>query len=186
MPEEHAPFIQVLRALHFAAQKHRDQRRKNSEASPYVNHVIDVAETLARVGGVDDASVIQAAILHDTIEDTKTSAAEIERAFGREVKSLVMEMTDDKSLLKKERKRLQIEHAPHLSLRAKQIKLADKICNIRDVIDSPPENWPLERRLEYLDWSEQVVAGCRGCNPALEQCYDRILAEGRRLLTTHA
>ena len=172
MAEEHAPLIEVLRALHFAAQKHRDQRRKDPEASPYVNHVIDVAETLARVGGVDDASMLQAAILHDTIEDTETSAAEIERVFGQEVQSLVTEMTDDKSLPKKERKRLQIEHAPHLSLRAKQIKLADKICNIRDVIYSPPENWPLERRLEYLDWSEQVVVGCRGCNSALEQCYD--------------
>ena len=186
MAEEHAFLIEVLRALHFAAQKHRDQRRKDPEASPYVNHVIDVAETLARVGGVDDASMLQAAILHDTIEDTETSAAEIERVFGQEVQSLVTEMTDDKSLPKKERKRLQIEHAPRLSLRAKQIKLADKICNIRDVIYSPPENWPLERRLEYLDWSEQVVVGCRGCNSALEQCYDRILAEGRRLLTTHA
>ncbi len=186
MAEQHAPFIEVLRALHFAAHKHRDQRRKDPEASPYLNHVIDVAETLARVGGIDEALMLQAAILHDTIEDTETSAAEIERVFGREVQSLVTEMTDDRRLPKKERKRLQIEHAPHLSPRAKQIKLADKICNIRDVIHSPPENWPLERRLEYLDWSEQVVAGCRGCNPALEQCYDRILAEGRRLLTTHA
>ncbi len=186
MAEEHAPYIEVLRALHFAAQKHRDQRRKDPEASPYVNHVIDVAETLARVGGVDDASMLQAAILHDTIEDTETRAAEIERVFGQEIQSLVTEMTDDRSLPKKERKRLQIEHAPHLSPRAKQIKLADKICNIRDVIHSPPESWSLERRLEYLDWSEQVVAGCRGCNPALEQCYDRILAEGRRLLTAHA
>ncbi len=186
MAEQHAPFIEVLRALHFAAHKHRDQRRKDPEASPSVNHVIDVAETLARVGGVDDASMLQAAILHDTIEDTETGAAEIERVFGREVQSLVAEMTDDRSLPKKERKRLQIEHAPHLSHRAKQIKLADKICNIRDVIHSPPESWSLERRLEYLGWSEQVVAGCRGCNPALEQCYDRILAEGRRLLTTHA
>ncbi len=186
MAVEHAPYIEVLRAVHFAAQKHRDQRRKDPEASPYVNHVIDVAETLARVGGVDDASMLQAAILHDTIEDTETSAAEIERVFGQEIQSLVTEMTDDRSLPKKERKRLQIEHAPHLSPRAKQIKLADKICNIRDVIHSPPESWSLERRLEYLDWSEQVVAGCRGCNPALEQCYDRILAEGRRLLTAHA
>ncbi len=186
MAEEHAPYIEVLRALHFAAQKHRDQRRKDPEASPYVNHVIDVAETLARVGGVDDALMLQAAILHDTIEDTETSAAEIERVFGQEIQSLVTEMTDDRSLPKKERKRLQIEHAPHLSPRAKQIKLADKICNIRDVTHSPPESWSLERRLEYLDWSEQVVAGCRGCNPALEQCYDRILAEGRRLLTAHA
>ena len=186
MTEKHAAFIELLRALHFAAQKHRDQRRKDPEASPYVNHVIDVTETLVRVGVVDDVSMLQAAILHDTIEDTETSAAEIERVFGAEVRGLVMEMTDDKSRPKEERKRLQIEHAPHLSEWAKQIKLADKICNIRDVIHSPPENWSLERRLEYLDWSEQVVAGCRGCNRDLEQCYDRTLAEGRRLLTTYA
>ena len=182
MAGQHDALIEVLKALHFAAQKHRDQRRKDPEASPYVNHVIDVAETLARVGGVDDSAMLQAAILHDTIEDTDTTAEELGRVFGAEVRNLVEEVTDDKSLRKEVRKRLQIEYAPQLSRQAKQIKLADKICNIRDVIHRTPEGWSLERRLEYLDWSERVVAGCKGCNRSLEECYARALAEGRKQL----
>jgi len=186
MAEMHVAITEVLRALHFAASKHRDQRRKDPEASPYVNHVIDVVETLVRVGGVDDLAMLQAAILHDTIEDTETSVAELERVFGAEVRILVEEMTDDKSLPRVERKRLQVERAPKLSLRAKQIKLADKVCNVRDVIQSAPGGWSLERRLEYLDWSERVVVGCRGCNRELEAYYARILSEGRRSLALRA
>src|SRR6266568_91129 len=123
----------ILKALSFSAKKHRNQRRKGAEGSPYINHPIDVAETLWKVGGVRDISVIVAAILHDTVEDTETTLAEIEEHFGPVVCSLVQEVTDDKSLPKPERKRLQIEHAPHLSTGAKQIKLADKISNIHDV-----------------------------------------------------
>ncbi|PYS90985.1 MAG: phosphohydrolase [Acidobacteria bacterium] len=172
----------LLKALHFAANKHRDQRRKDIEASPYINHPIEVAEVLARVGGVTDLVTLQGAVLHDTLEDTKTTPEELEAAFGPEVRRVVEEVTDDKRLPKAERKRLQIEHAPHLSARAKQIKLADKISNVRGVTQAPPADWPLERRQEYLNWTEQVVAGCRGCNAALEDFYDRVLAEGRRVL----
>jgi guanosine-3',5'-bis(diphosphate) 3'-pyrophosphohydrolase len=172
----------LLRALHFAADKHRDQRRKGAEASPYINHPIEVAEILARVGGVTDIVTLQAAILHDTLEDTQTSAEELEAAFGPEVRAVVEEITDDKQLPKAERKRLQIEHAPQLSPRAKIVKLADKISNVRSIIQTPPAEWPLQRKQEYLDWSARVVAGCRECNPALEQAYDDIIAEGRRVL----
>lgn len=172
----------LLGALHFAADKHRDQRRKGAEASPYVNHLIEVAELLAREGGVSDIVVLQAAVLHDTLEDTQTTREELELAFGHEVRSLVEEMTDDKSLPKTERKRLQIEHAPHLSPRAKLVKLADKISNVRSILETPPEGWSLERRREYLDWSERVVAGCRGCNTGLERAYDEVLSLGRRAL----
>jgi guanosine-3',5'-bis(diphosphate) 3'-pyrophosphohydrolase len=180
--EEANTVAAILKALHFASIKHRDQRRKDVEASPYINHPIEVAELLARVGNVTDPVILLGAILHDTIEDTKTTAEELEEVFGSEVRHAVEEVTDDKRLPKAERKRLQIEHAPHLSKRARQIKLADKISNVLAVTQAPPADWPLARRLEYLDWTERVVAGCRGCNAALESFYDQALAEGRRTL----
>ena len=172
----------ILKALHFAADKHRDQRRKDAEASPYINHPIEVAEILARIGGVTDLVTLQAAVLHDTLEDTNTTPQELEEAFGAEVRQVVEEVTDDKTLEKAERKRLQIEHAPHVSERAKLVKLADKIANVVAVTRTPPAKWPLERRKEYLGWTEQVVSGIRGCNPALEKLYDEALRDGRRLL----
>jgi (p)ppGpp synthase/HD superfamily hydrolase len=174
--------VTILQALHFAAAKHRDQRRKGVEASPYINHPIEVAELLARVGEVTDSVVLQAAILHDTLEDTQTTPAELDAIFGPEVREVVAEITDDKQLPKAERKRLQIVHAPQLSTRAKLVKLADKIANVRSIIDTPPAEWSLERKREYLDWSERVVAGCRGSNAALERAFDETLVEGRRLL----
>jgi guanosine-3',5'-bis(diphosphate) 3'-pyrophosphohydrolase len=168
----------LLRALAFAAHKHRDHRRKDPEASPYINHPIEVAEVLARVGGVTDIDLLRAAILHDTIEDTDTSGEEIERHFGPVVRHLVEEVSDDKSLPKQERKRLQIEHAPHVSDRAKLLKLADKICNVRDVSTAAPTEWSHQRRAEYLAWSRAVVAGCRGVNDALEREFDAVCAKG--------
>ncbi len=172
----------VLQALQFAALKHRDQRRKDEMASPYVNHLIAVANLLANVGEVTDPVTLMGGILHDTLEDTQTTPDELEATFGPAVRQVVQEVTDDKSLPKVERKRLQIEHAPHLSIHARQIKLADKISNVQDIIISPPKDWPLDRRQEYLAWTEQVVAGCRGANPALEALYDQILATGWQTL----
>src|SRR5260370_27309321 len=131
----------LLKALHFAANKHRDQRRKGVEASPYINHPIEVTELLARVGGVTDLVTLQSAILHDTIEDTRTTPDEIATEFGSDVRQIIEEVTDNKRLPKLERKRLQIEHAPHLSQRAKQIKIADKISNVRSVTQSRPTDW---------------------------------------------
>lgn len=172
----------LLKALHFAADKHRDQRRKDVDASPYINHPIEVAELLARVGGITDLVTLQGAILHDTIEDTRTTPAELEAVFGAQVRRVVEEVTDDTELPKVERKRLQIEHARQLSERAKHIKLADKISNVRSVTETPPANWPLTRRQEYLGWADQVVAGLRGSNAPLEQLYDRVAEEGKRAL----
>jgi len=123
-----------------------------------------------------------AAILHDTVEDTKTTKDELEEKFGPEVRDLVMEVTDDKKLSKPERKRLQIEHAPLRSAKAKLIKLGDKIANVRDVTKDPPVDWTMARRREYLDWTEKVVEGCRGTNAALERCYDEALREARAKL----
>lgn len=172
----------LLTALNFAACKHRDQRRKGADAPPYINHPIEVAEILARIGGIDDVAVLQAALLHDTIEDTQTSPEELEREFGSTVRSLVEEVTDDKALPKAERKRLQIEHAPHLSARAKLIKLADKISNVREVMYTPPKGWDQRRRAEYIDWAASVVAGCRGTNRSLEQHFDTLLRQAQSLV----
>jgi guanosine-3',5'-bis(diphosphate) 3'-pyrophosphohydrolase len=168
---------ELLRALRFAAHKHRDQRRKGIDASPYINHPIEVAELIGRVGGIDDLAVLIAAVLHDTVEDTETTLQEIEETFGAEVRALVAEVTDDKSLPKAERKRLQIEHSPRLSGRAKLIKIADKACNVRDVTHSPPRGWDEERRREYLEWARRVVDGCRGANAELERYFDELLAQ---------
>jgi guanosine-3',5'-bis(diphosphate) 3'-pyrophosphohydrolase len=172
----------ILKAAVFAAERHKSQRRKGAAASPYINHPLGVAELLAGAGGVSDPLVLAAAVLHDTIEDTRTTPAELEEHFGAEVCRLVEEVTDDKSLPKQERKRLQIAHAPAMSAGAKLIKLGDKIANVKDVVADPPADWPLQRRLEYLDWTEQVVVGCRGVNENLERLYDEALRTGRAVL----
>lgn len=172
----------ILKAMRFSAEKHNDQRRRDSKASPYINHPIQVAETLWSVGGVRDEALLVAAILHDTIEDTDATPEEIRREFGDAVLSLVLEVTDDKSLPKEVRKQLQIETAGHKTPRAKALKLADKLCNIHDITIAPPKDWSLKRKQEYLLWSEKVVKGLRGTNQALESRYDAELKEGKRLL----
>ncbi len=172
----------LLSALHFAALKHSKQRRKGVDASPYINHPITVAELLARVAGVNDRLTLQAAILHDTLEDTETTAAELDQNFGTKVRRLVEELTDDKSLPGAERKQLQVEHAPQLSSAAKLIKLADKTANVTDINEVDPVGWSLERKRAYLQWAGKVVAGLRGINQALEELFDKIVAEKRALL----
>jgi GTP diphosphokinase / guanosine-3',5'-bis(diphosphate) 3'-diphosphatase len=174
-------FSLFLQALQFAAAKHQEQKRKDG-VIPYINHPIEVTRMLWETGGVRDITTLLAALLHDTIEDTKTSPVEIRDAFGEEVLALVLEVTDDRSLPKAERKRLQVEHAPHKSLRARQIKLADKINNIYTITNFPPKDWTAQRKREYLDWSEQVVDGLRGHNPGLEAAYDAALAQARAVL----
>lgn len=167
----------LIRAVAFAADKHRNQRRKDADASPYVNHPIALADLLANEGGITDAAVLCAALLHDTIEDTQTTAAELQAAFGHEITLIVLEVTDDKSLPKDERKRLQIEHAPHASPKAKLVKLADKICNLRDLRSSPPADWSLARKQAYFAWAEQVVAGLRGSHSGLEAVFDVLVID---------
>jgi guanosine-3',5'-bis(diphosphate) 3'-pyrophosphohydrolase len=179
---EDSGLVVLLTALRFAADKHRGQRRKGTDGCPYINHPIEVAEILSRIGGITDTVTLQAAVLHDTVEDTDTTADELEALFGLEVRRLVEELTDDKRLPKAERKRLQIAQAPHLSVRAKQIKIADKISNIRDVTYYPPAHWPWQRRSDYLDWAEQVVAGLRGSAAAVETLFDQTVEEARAVL----
>jgi guanosine-3',5'-bis(diphosphate) 3'-pyrophosphohydrolase len=171
----------LIRAIAFAAEKHRKQRRKDADASPYINHPIGLADVLANEGGIEDPVVLCAAVLHDTIEDTETTTEELEAQFGHAVTAIVLEVTDDKSLEKHVRKQRQIEHAPHSSPEARLVKLADKICNLRDIIASPPAEWSAERKQAYFDWAAQVVAGLRGIHPELEALFDGLLARRAEL-----
>jgi (p)ppGpp synthase/HD superfamily hydrolase len=174
---------QLLKAVAFAADKHRFQTRKDSERTPYINHPIKVAMTLCEVGHESDTDLLIAAILHDTVEDTETTPEEIEREFGKFVRDIVMEVTDDKNLGNEERKRLQIVKAHLKSRPARKLKLADKICNVHDVIFHAPAGWSTERRLEYLRWAEQVLEGLVGVNHLLEKKLREGIVQGRQILT---
>jgi (p)ppGpp synthase/HD superfamily hydrolase len=175
-------FLLFLQALRFAADQHANQRRKDGD-TPYINHPIEVVQILWETGGVRDARILAAAILHDVVEDTGTPTEEITQRFGAEISDLVMEVTDDKSLPKVERKRLQIVHAPQKSPAARQIKLADKISNLKTIVQAPPKDWSRQRKLEYLDWSKQVIDGLRGPNPDLEALYDKVLGQAREQIS---
>lgn len=167
----------LLETVNFAAEKHRQQRRKDAEATPYVNHPIGVARILSHEGGVTDIEVLQAALLHDTVEDTDTSPAELEAKFGPIVARIVQEVTDDKGLPKQERKRQQVEHAPHCSCQAKLVKLADKLYNLRDLNRCTPVGWTAERVQEYFVWASEVVKGLKGTNSALEEKLEELFRQ---------
>jgi len=171
----------LLSAASFAAHRHRKQTRKGEDETPYINHLLAVAKVLED-NGVDDLITLQAALLHDTIEDTETLPDELESDFGAAVRAVVKEVTDDKDLDKAERKQRQIEKAPRLSDRAKIVKLGDLIDNMRDVAFNPPVGWSLERRIEYVDWTEKVICGCRGVHERLEEYYDTELGRARKKL----
>jgi len=173
MPRPRDRMELFLDVLAFSAHKHRTQRRKDRHASAYINHPIALARVLHNEGRVSDPATLCAAMLHDTVEDTETTRAELARTFGAEIAAVVMEVTDNKRLRKHTRKRLQIEHAPHLSWRAKLVKLADKICNLRDLRQHPPVGWSRARKRQYFDWARQVVDGLRGVHPGLERAFDR-------------
>ena len=168
--------VLIMRAAEFAAFHHRDQRRKGPAAQPYINHCLAVAGLLTAVGGVTDSVLIAAALLHDVVEDTPVTAEQIEAEFGAAVAAVVAEVTDDKSLPKAERKRMQVVHAAHKSARAKQLKIADKIHNISSLLSDPPP-WPQDRLSGYVEWSTQVVAPMRGINPGLDKAFDAVVAE---------
>jgi guanosine-3',5'-bis(diphosphate) 3'-pyrophosphohydrolase len=163
-------------AVAFAADKHRDQRRKDHRSSPYINHPIALAHVLAAEADVTDPTVLIAAVLHDTLEDTDTSAPELARRFGAEVARIVAEVSDDKTQPKAHRKQAQIDHASQLSSGARLVKLADKICNLRDVAHDPPKGWDLARRREYFDWAKAVIDGLRGPHPRMEALFDAAYA----------
>jgi (p)ppGpp synthase/HD superfamily hydrolase len=174
----------ISRAWNFASQRHVAQKRKGKAQEPYVNHLAEVAELVANATDGRDANLVAAAVLHDTVEDTATLTAELESVFNSDIANLVAEVTDDKSLEKTVRKRLQVERAATKSERAKIIKLADKTSNLRSLLKSPPDDWSLQRRREYLDWALEVASGLRGANAWLEAQFDeaaeQLAAETRR------
>ncbi|MCA3575347.1 MAG: bifunctional (p)ppGpp synthetase/guanosine-3',5'-bis(diphosphate) 3'-pyrophosphohydrolase [Aestuariivirga sp.] len=172
--------VLVAKAYVFAAERHTRQRRKGVNEEPYMNHLVEVAALVAEATEGKDPNLTAAAVLHDTIEDTPTSHAELEQAFNRDVADLVADVTDDKSLAKADRKALQVSNAPKKSSRAKIIKIADKTSNLRSLLNSPPGDWSDARRSEYLAWARQVVAGARGVNAWLEDTFD---ASARELET---
>ncbi|XP_037030685.1 guanosine-3',5'-bis(diphosphate) 3'-pyrophosphohydrolase MESH1 [Bradysia coprophila] len=164
----------TVKCMNFAAIKHKTQRRKDPDKTPYINHPIGVAYILTHEADITDLDVIQAAILHDTVEDTDTTFEEIEQEFGLNVKNIVAEVTDDKSLPYAERKRLQIVHAKDSTHQAKLVKLADKLYNLRDLQSCIPEGWTEERRREYFNWAKKVVDNLRGTSAPLEASLDEI------------
>ena len=172
----------ILKAAHFAAKKHRDQRRKDKHASPYIIHPISVALEIAQTGGVDDPEILAAALLHDTREDTDTTPEELEAEFGKKVCEYVLDVSDDKTLPPDERKSRQIEHAKKISKGAALIKLGDKISNATDVLDNPPVGWDINRRKEYLDWAEKVIENCPKVNDRMENKFQEIIKQGREAL----
>jgi (p)ppGpp synthase/HD superfamily hydrolase len=172
----------ILKAAQFSSLKHRDQKRKDRAASPYINHPISVALVISEIGNINDPEILAAALLHDTLEDTETSPEELKATFGEKVCRMVEEVTDNKALSKAERKQRQIQHAAKLSQDAVLIKLGDKISNVIDVTNTPPADWSLKRRKEYLDWSEAVIENCPKVSKALEQHFAEVLKKGRRSL----
>jgi len=163
----------ILDAALFAAEKHAKQRRKGAAGEPYINHLIEVAQLISSVLTEPDPNLIIAALLHDTIEDVGVTKDDIVKRFGSDVADLVAEVTDDKSLPKAERKRLQIENAPKKSVRAQMIKLADKISNLRSMLNSPPADWDAERIKQYFEWAKKVVAGLSSPNLVLLAEFER-------------
>jgi GTP diphosphokinase / guanosine-3',5'-bis(diphosphate) 3'-diphosphatase len=164
----------VMKATEYAAEQHRGQGRKDEANTPYINHPIALANLLTNYAGITDTNVIVAALLHDTVEDTSTTVEDIEELFGTKIRDIVMEVTDDKSLASPERKRLQIEYAAKISHEAKLVKLADKICNLQDIIERPPVKWSLQRKQEYFDWAKAVIDQLRGTNEKLETLFDEV------------
>ena len=171
-----AELERILAAAHFAAEHHKGQKRKGGAGEPYINHLIEVAELIATSSDLLDANLIMAAFLHDAIEDTDVTSRELEERFGKDVAALVVEVTDDKSLPKEQRKALQVQNAHKKSPRAQTLKLADKISNLRALLSTPPANWPAQRKREYFDWAREVVSGLTHPNPKLKAEFERTYA----------
>ena len=174
--------VTVLRAADAAARWHVNQRRKGAAQEPYITHLLEVAMLVAEATAGADPNLIVAALLHDTIEDQGVTREEIAAQFNDDVADLVVEVTDDKKLPKAERKQLQIKHAPKLTPRAKILKFADKISNLRSLATSPPADWPMQRRADYVIWTTEVVRGLRGASGLLEQEFDRAAADAERTI----
>jgi (p)ppGpp synthase/HD superfamily hydrolase len=170
-------WVTVLRAADRAARWHVHQRRKGEAQEPYINHLLEVANLVAEATHGKDPEIVTAALLHDAVEDQAVPIELIAREFGARVADIVTQLTDDKILPKDVRKAAQVQSASRKDPAAKLIKLADKTSNLRGIISSPPSKWSTKRRLEYIGWARDVVAGLRGIWPSLEQKFDEAAAE---------
>ena len=170
----------VLKATQFAALKHCDQRRKDGK-TPYIIHPISVAMILSEIGSIEDLEILSAALLHDTLEDTDTSAHELDKIFGSRVRIIVEELTDNDMLTFSQRKQMQIDNAPYLSKDATLVRIADKISNVSDVIENPPPEWNQKRCNKYVDWAEAVMNNCQKVNQDLENHFFELLTEYKKL-----
>jgi GTP diphosphokinase / guanosine-3',5'-bis(diphosphate) 3'-diphosphatase len=171
-------WISVLRAADAAARWHVHHQRKGAAATPYINHLLEVATLVATATEGKDPDLVIAALLHDSIEDQEVPREIIAGTFGEEVAKLVEEVIDDKSLDKQERKRLQVEKSD----RAKILKLADKISNLRDIAANPPCRWSVKRRLNYVRWAREVADELKGVSPRLEDEFDRAAGDAEAAL----
>ena len=164
--------VQVMKAADAAARWHVDQRRKGASQEPYLNHLLEVASLVTEATGGREPDLIIAALLHDAVEDVGVTKEQVAQQFGEKVAGIVMEVTDDKTLPKAERKLRQVASAGHKSREAKMIKLADKTSNLRTISVSPAPDWSAQRRLDYVQWAKDVVAQVRGVSPWLEAQFD--------------
>ena len=172
---------ELIDAILYAASSHAGQLRKDC-VTPYINHPIEVMHLLVYTGGIEDHEILMAAVLHDVIEDTSVTAEDIAERFGKNVASVVLELTDDVTQPKEERKRLQLQNAGKLSRAARLIRISDKICNVYDMLYAPPGNWDLKRRKEYIEWANAVVKKISGTNEGLESHFEELIEESFRFL----
>jgi (p)ppGpp synthase/HD superfamily hydrolase len=174
---------ELMKAAHFAAARHSAQRRKGASAEPYINHLLEVADLVSSVLSEPDTNLVIAALLHDTVEDVGVTKEELIENFSQDVADLVLEVTDDKSLPKQERKRLQIVTAPKKTVRAQVIKLADKISNLRAILASPPSDWTVERQRQYFEWAKQVVDALSAPDRGLKLEFERLYGQAGKLVS---
>lgn len=174
----------LMEALNFAALRHRAHRRKGREGTPYINHLIEVAHILT-LHGIDDEDLLCASVLHDTIEDVGVSAEELRSRFGPRVTALVLAVTDDENLPLWDQKQRQIDEAGNLPKAAQNLRVADKISNLRGILMSPPPGWSHERKLAYYAWAREVVQACTSADPSLLRTFEDLHETGWATLQMH-
>ena len=170
--------IEIFKALEFASIKHSHQKRKGI---PYINHPIQVAHLLIKCLHNPTTEIIVSALLHDTLEDTNTNSDELKDRFGDKVLHLVEEVSDNMKLSSLKRKKLQITHAHKLSAEAGYIKIADKTCNIRDMLTTKI-NWTRKRKITYIEWAGKVISRISDKHKELVEEFKNAVKEAETIL----
>ena len=172
----------LTKALVFAAEAHRNQRRKGAAQEPYLNHLIEVLDLVVKATDGADMDILIAALLHDVVEDTSTSYEDVAANFGERVAEIVRENSDDMSLPKADRRLARIAAMPLKSREARLVKIADVISNLRAIAVSPPAGWPAERKLGYLQSCRRLVDAGRGTDAAIERIFDQTADDVERTI----